>query len=360
MNPARHPALDAQDRAGIETVPVFTDDSLDEGGAQLCPCGIAMATPQHFTMASKTDNHTPTPEFPTRPMNGISQDPRSGRCAPHPAHIHQIRAGRALRDVNAGSSRTPLHHARRTHTIWQYWPGLVRAAPTHPGTSRNRLPSASTPCCDRAQVQAFHLHSNRQRLTAHAVHAQTHAHEALSEARPWQPGLVGPPRSSPRFTGAGPGRSCPESVRSGPPATVEPVRGDPAPAGSVAAEGSTPQAATVPPAAGGPLDGGDPVVGRLRVPVQASWSRGSTAGSSTTTTPCSASWSPTRPLTSGVRRRRPPAASGMTTRWTGMATGTPPARRRPGSRSSSRSSSPCWSWSRSLWSSSPRRCCTAA
>ncbi len=138
MNPARHPALDAQDRAGIETVPVFTDDSLDEGGAQLCPCGIAMATPQHFTMASKTDNHTPTPEFPTRPMNGISQDPRSGRCAPHPAHIHQIRAGRALRDVNAGSSRTPLHHARRTHTIWQYWrvpalSGLLPPTPAPPG-----------------------------------------------------------------------------------------------------------------------------------------------------------------------------------------------------------------------------------
>jgi len=27
--------------------------SLSGGGAQLCPCGIAMATPQHFTMASR-------------------------------------------------------------------------------------------------------------------------------------------------------------------------------------------------------------------------------------------------------------------------------------------------------------------
>ena len=27
-------------------------DSLDEGGAQLCPCGIATVTPQHFTVAS--------------------------------------------------------------------------------------------------------------------------------------------------------------------------------------------------------------------------------------------------------------------------------------------------------------------
>src|SRR6266545_1286906 len=28
-------------------------DSLDEGGVQLCPCGIATATPQHFTVASR-------------------------------------------------------------------------------------------------------------------------------------------------------------------------------------------------------------------------------------------------------------------------------------------------------------------
>lgn len=68
----------------------------------------------------------------------------------------------------AGSSRTPLHHARRTRTIWQCWirPGFVRAAPTLPGTTRIRLPSASPPCCDRTAAQVFHLRSNQQRLTA--------------------------------------------------------------------------------------------------------------------------------------------------------------------------------------------------
>ena len=57
-------------------------DSLDEGGAQLCPCGIATATPQHFTVASRTDIHKPTRKFPARTQ--------PNRCAPHPAHIRQI------------------------------------------------------------------------------------------------------------------------------------------------------------------------------------------------------------------------------------------------------------------------------
>lgn len=45
--------------------------------------------------------------------------------------------------------------------------GFVRAAPTHPGTSRGRLPSASQSCCDRTTVQVSHLHSINKRLTAH-------------------------------------------------------------------------------------------------------------------------------------------------------------------------------------------------
>jgi hypothetical protein len=39
-------------------------DSLDEGGAQLYPCGIATATPQHVTVASQADIHKPAREFP--------------------------------------------------------------------------------------------------------------------------------------------------------------------------------------------------------------------------------------------------------------------------------------------------------
>ena len=92
VDPARPPTPEAWDRARTETVPVFTYNSLDEGGAQLCPCGIATVTPQHFTVASRANIHMPTLEFPTRPT------PENG-CAPHPAHIHQIGAGEPLRDV---------------------------------------------------------------------------------------------------------------------------------------------------------------------------------------------------------------------------------------------------------------------
>ena len=52
VDPARPPTPEAWDRARTGTVPVFTYNSLDEGGAQLCPCGIATITPQHFTVAS--------------------------------------------------------------------------------------------------------------------------------------------------------------------------------------------------------------------------------------------------------------------------------------------------------------------
>ena len=67
MDPARATTPDACDRATTGTVPVFTYNWLDEGGAQLCPCGIATTTPQHFTVASRANIHMPTREFPTRP-----------------------------------------------------------------------------------------------------------------------------------------------------------------------------------------------------------------------------------------------------------------------------------------------------
>ena len=57
---------------------MFTYNSLDEGGAQLCPCGIATVTPQHFTVASRANIHMLTSEFPTRPT------PEWVRTAPGP------------------------------------------------------------------------------------------------------------------------------------------------------------------------------------------------------------------------------------------------------------------------------------
>src|SRR6185312_457019 len=49
-----------QDRGGSRV----HRDSLDEGGAQLYPCGLATATPQHVTVASPVDIHKSAREFP--------------------------------------------------------------------------------------------------------------------------------------------------------------------------------------------------------------------------------------------------------------------------------------------------------
>jgi hypothetical protein len=49
-------------------------------------------------------------------------------------------------------------------------PGFVRAAPTLPGTTRIKLPSTPSTCCDRQKAKVSHLRSNQQRLTAQTVY----------------------------------------------------------------------------------------------------------------------------------------------------------------------------------------------
>jgi hypothetical protein len=85
----------------------------------------------------------------------------AGRTAPGPHPPGSSRCQDQGRN-NAGSSRTPFRHARRTRPIWQYWirPGFVGAAPTLPGTTRIRLPPASPPCYDKAEAKVSHPHSN--------------------------------------------------------------------------------------------------------------------------------------------------------------------------------------------------------
>jgi hypothetical protein len=46
------------------TVPVFTDQSLVEGGARLYPRGIATTTPRHFVVASSRPYTSPTRSSP--------------------------------------------------------------------------------------------------------------------------------------------------------------------------------------------------------------------------------------------------------------------------------------------------------
>jgi hypothetical protein len=133
--PALNRALAAHDRADRNGSRVHCD-SLVEVGAQLCPCGIATVTPQSFTVASRQTSISPPRSSPPRNEgNGY---------APLPAHIRQVGAGKPLKDVNAGSSRTPLRHARRTHAIWQYWrtpalSGLLSPSPALPGSGCPQL-----------------------------------------------------------------------------------------------------------------------------------------------------------------------------------------------------------------------------
>jgi hypothetical protein len=100
-------------------VPTFTVDPIDGVGAQLCPCSIATATPQAFTMASSPLE-----------LNGFGVHPVKSdevvRCAP--AHIHQVGAGFAV------TKRQSLVHSRYT-----FWPRLDEPAPSgSPSTSRLR------------------------------------------------------------------------------------------------------------------------------------------------------------------------------------------------------------------------------
>jgi hypothetical protein len=58
-------------------------NSLDEGGAQLYPCGLATTTPQHVTVASRAVTHMTVRKFPA-PI-----PPARVRTA-LPAHIRQV------------------------------------------------------------------------------------------------------------------------------------------------------------------------------------------------------------------------------------------------------------------------------
>jgi len=62
-------------------VPTFALEPLDGLGAQLCPCSIATATPQTFTVASRSATANPIQEFPDdrgRRVRAAAQ-PRSAR-----------------------------------------------------------------------------------------------------------------------------------------------------------------------------------------------------------------------------------------------------------------------------------------
>jgi hypothetical protein len=122
--------------------------------------------------------------FPSAIGNVREVRHREGGCASPPAQIHQVRAGTSLRDVkrrflaysSPSRSPDPRHLAVLTR------PGFVRAAPTHSGTTRTRLPSATPPYCDRTTVEVSHPHSvnsasRRNQLSLYVG--------STSRTRPW-------------------------------------------------------------------------------------------------------------------------------------------------------------------------------
>ena len=92
-------------------------------------------------------------DYPAALHRGLPADRRRPtRSSPPSRGAHRsrpistrFRAGPRLRDVNAGSSRTPFHHCSPDphHLAVLACPGFVRAAPTLPGVTRIRLPPAS-------------------------------------------------------------------------------------------------------------------------------------------------------------------------------------------------------------------------
>jgi hypothetical protein len=129
-------------KLGPAAVVVYVRQSVDGGGARLCPCGLVTATPWSF-VTSQARPVTPSREFPA-PITGT----RAHRL---PAHIHRVGAGSDLkRRYGTGSSRAPSRLAHRARPIRQYWTGpassrLLPPSPASPGSGCRQLhPTATT------------------------------------------------------------------------------------------------------------------------------------------------------------------------------------------------------------------------
>ena len=157
-SPSRPPAADAQGR--IRNGSRVHCGSLNEGGARLCPCGLAAGTPQPFPAASLAAHaHRRGSSLPQHATGARRIQPRSTRfeLAPHQGDVTR----RFLTYSSPSRLPDPNHLAVLAR------PGFVRAAPTLPGVPRIRLPPASPPCCDRISGEGLSPPLEPQRLTAH-------------------------------------------------------------------------------------------------------------------------------------------------------------------------------------------------
>ena len=134
--------------------------SLDRGGAQLCPCGLAMATPQTFTMASPDAGFTGP---------GSSRRTETRRDAPLPAQIRQIRAGIALRDFTTLVPRVLLSITLTgpTPSGSADAPRLCQGCSHPPRHLPDQAALSSTDPLRRADDGGLSPPLEQQRLTAH-------------------------------------------------------------------------------------------------------------------------------------------------------------------------------------------------
>lgn len=141
-------------------------DPLGGVGARLYPCGIAMSTPWAFLMASRTAETN-------RPRS--SPPPSGDEHAPLPAHIHQVRAGLALRDVKTTVPRVLLSTSLAgpapsgsadTSRLCQ---GRLPPSPASPGSG---CPQLHHPATTGQLTKVSHLRTDHQRLTAHVSPAK--------------------------------------------------------------------------------------------------------------------------------------------------------------------------------------------
>src|SRR5215472_224643 len=135
-------------------------------GTRLCPCGIATATPQPFTVASHPRPPKPGPEFPA-PQWG-------GGCAPRTSPYPPDLSWRQFKRRNdTGSSRIPSRLAHRARPIRQCQAdtassGLLPPSPPTRGSGCPQLHPAAATAGRRGSFTPIRVTElAQQRLVAH-------------------------------------------------------------------------------------------------------------------------------------------------------------------------------------------------
>ena len=124
------------------------------------------------------------PRQHVRTASGVPRPVMKGqvRAAPGPDPPGSSRC-RIKGPSRIGSSSTPLHPARRTQAIWQYWPvpalsGLLRPSPAPPGSG---CPQLHRPAATGSAAKVSHLHSNH--CASRRTHSLRHCYASIALAK---------------------------------------------------------------------------------------------------------------------------------------------------------------------------------